>query len=202
MENPAVEKLIKKNALNGGLLLGAVSCVLGIFSFYFMTSMTTSFWAMITVPMLFSMIVPLILAVFISLDMRKKIGGYWSFKQATTAIFIMFIVSYIVSGIIVNGLFVRVIEPNMIEKTKTAMVDATGAMMEKSGADQAKIDKQTAEVEKKFDEQKNTTIGKTIQSIAINIVLLFVLALIFGAIFKKDPPLFDVIDNQEPETTV
>lgn len=197
MENTGIESAIKKNGLISGLLLGGVLFALSIFSFYFITSMTSSFWMIIFGPVIFSVIVPIVVSVFMSLDMRKKIGGFWTFKQATTGIFIMFMVCYLLSSGL-SWVYTKTIEPEMVQKTQTAMVDATTAMLEKSGADQTKIDKQTAEIEKKFEEQKNVSAGKIAQSFAITIILLFVVAVIFGAIFKKDPPLFDVIDEQEP----
>jgi hypothetical protein len=128
--------------------------------------------------------------------MRKKIGGYWSLKASYNRhIFIMFMVSYLLSAAL-NWTYVKVIEPDMVGKMQTAMVNATASMLEKSGADQAKIDKQTADIEKKFEDQKNITIGKTLQSGLITTILLFVVSLVFGAIMKKEPPLFDVIDEE------
>jgi hypothetical protein len=195
MENPAIDSEIKKNGLISGLILGGALFVLSIFAFYFITSMTTSMLMIILGPLIFSVVIPLVLAVFLSLDMRKKIGGYWVLKQATTGIFIMFMVSYLLSAAL-NWTYVKVIEPDMVGKMQTAMVNATASMLEKSGADQAKIDKQTADIEKKFEDQKNITIGKTLQSGLITTILLFVVSLVFGAIMKKEPPLFDVIDEE------
>lgn len=198
MENPSLDTIIRKNALISGLILGGALLVLGIFTFYFITSMTTSIWMISFGPLVLSIILPLVLAVIISIDLRKKSGGYWTFKQATTAMFIMFLVCYAVQSIGRDAIFGTLIEPQMVEKTKTAVVNATSAMMEKSGADQAKIDSKMAEIEKQFDAQNNVTIGKRVQGIGINVMLIFVVALIFGAIFKKDPPLFNVIDEEEP----
>jgi hypothetical protein len=197
-EKTELDLAIRKNAINSGIVLGAVSFVLGIFSFYYITSMTSSFWMIIFGPLIFSVILPIIISVFTMLDIRKKIGGFWNFRQATTGAFIMFMVCYILSGVASFG-FRKLIEPDMVLKTQTAMVDATTAMMEKSGADQEKIDKQTSDVKKKFEDQIDPSIGATVKSIAIAIILFFVVALIYGAIFKKDKPLFDVID---PEPTV
>jgi len=198
-EQTELNKLIKKNALNSGLVLGGVSLVLGIFSFYFITSMTSSFWMIIFGPLIFAIIMPIIIAIFMAKDLRKKIGGFWNFKQAVTGIFIMFLVSAALSRVLNDYVFAKLIEPDMVQKMETAMVNATTSMMEKSGADQEKIDAQTVKVEKGFEDQKNLTIAKALRSIAISIILIFVVALIFGAIFKKEPPLFEVIDEY-PET--
>ncbi|MDB4902331.1 MAG: hypothetical protein JWQ63_1612 [Mucilaginibacter sp.] len=196
MEN--LDQKTRKQSFQYGLILGAILLVLGIFSFYFIIGMTSSFWMVIFAPFIFSIIIPIILVIFFSLDIRKKIGGYWSFKQATTGIFIMFFMAYVVQFIGRDLIFAKLIEPQMVQKTQEAVMNATTAMLEKTGADQAQIDDKKASIQKQFDLQTNITVGKVIQSIAITIILIFVLALIFGAIVKKDTPLFADTSYEDP----
>lgn len=198
MEN--LDQAIKKNGATTGLILGAISLVLGILNFYYMTAIATSFWAMILGPIVISMIIPLVLAILFSKDLRKKIGGFWNFKQATTGLFIMFFVSYLVS-FAGNLVFTKVVEPNSIDKLKTAMVTATTNMMEKSGASQEKIDESIARTEKSFDDQKDQSAGKIFKGVAIAVIVCFVFALIFAAFLKKEAPLqFDGGDYVAPES--
>ena len=56
--------------------------------------------------------------------------------------------------------------------------------------DQKQIDKNIADIKQNMNEQKSISIGNVISGIAINIIFIFVLALIFGALFKKDEPVF------------
>lgn len=189
--DPELTKTIRKNALTSGLILGAISFVLGLVSFYFITSAAGSFWTVIIGPMVIALILPLVIAVFITLDLRKKIGGYWTFKQAVSGIFIMFLLSYALSNVLTNFVFVPLIEPQMTEKVQAAVVDASSKMMTKSGMEQDKIDERVADMQKGFEEQKNATITKKAISIAGSIVLMFIISLIFAAIFKKEKPLFD-----------
>jgi hypothetical protein len=193
-----LDQKIRKQSFQYGLILGAILLVLGIFSFYFIIGMTSSFWLVIFGPFIFSIILPIIVVVFFCLDIRKKVGGYWSFKQATTGIFIMFFMAYMVQFIGRDMIFAKLIEPNMVQKTQEAVMNATTAMLEKTGADQAQIDDKKASIQKQFDQQTNVTVGKVIQGIAITIILIFVLALIFGAIVKKDPPLFADTAYEDP----
>ncbi len=192
-----LNSLIKKSALTKGLILGAVFLFMGIFTFYFTTSMTDSMWLIIFAPILFSIIIPIAISVFVTLDLRKQIGGYWIFRQAVTGTFIMFFIAYIVSSVGRDLVFAKLVEPQMAEKMSEAMVSATSKMMEKSGADQEKIDEKTTDIQKQFDAQTHPTPGKVIQGIAISIILIFVFSLIFAAIFKKEKPrnlLEDAID--------
>jgi len=193
MENtdPQFEKQIKVTGASTGLIYGAISLVLAIFNFYYMTTLVTSFWLMIMGPFVISILLPIVIAVFLSIDFRKKIGGFWSFKQATTGFFIMFFVGYLItfSG---NLIFSKVIEPNMIDKMETSMVTATTAMMEKSGSSQDQIDQAVAKTQKSFEDQKSQTVGKIVMGFGIAIIVTFIFALIFGAIFKRPKPIYDL----------
>lgn len=182
-----LNQLIRKKAIEKGLVLGVVLLVVGIFTFYFITGMTTNMWLIIFTPIVLSVLFPLVISIFFSISLRKEIGGFWTFKQAASGIFIMFFAAYVLSAIGNNLIFAKIVEPDMVGKMQTAITNSTTAMMEKSGADQETIDKKLEDIEKQFDSQKNPTIGKTIQGIAISIIFIFVLALIFGAIFKKEP---------------
>ncbi|RVU02798.1 DUF4199 domain-containing protein [Mucilaginibacter limnophilus] len=195
MAELVADSTVRKSAVTSGLILGVVSSVLSILSFYFTTTMTTSMWLIIFSPLIFSIIIPIVIAIFLILDLRKKIGGFWSFKQATTGTFIMFIISSIVSFLLVSLLFAKVIEPNMIDKSRDSMVNAVTAMMEKTSQPQESVDKAIADINKKFDEQRDTGAGKMVMGLGIMVIISFILALIFGAIFKKEPPRYIVQDT-------
>jgi hypothetical protein len=183
-------ELRKKGAISG-LLLGVILMVLSIVSYYFITSMASSIWMISIGPIIFSVILPIVVAAAFCSDLRKKSGGFWTFKQAVTGIFMMFLLGYVVNYIGYNLLFTKVIEPHAVEKTQTAVINATTSMMEKQGVDQDKIDQQTAKMQKQFEVQTDMSPVKVITSIAISLIFMFVLALIFAAIYKKDPPLFE-----------
>ncbi|HEY8782363.1 MAG TPA: DUF4199 domain-containing protein [Mucilaginibacter sp.] len=192
-----LEQKIKKIFIKNGLLLGAILLGLSIISFYFITAITTSPILFVAAPLFFSVVIPIIVVVMICLNGRKKIGGHWSFKQAVTGIFIMFLIAYIIQTVGRDLIFARLIEPNMIEKTETAFINASSAIKEKAGFNQKQMDQNIADIKKNFEEQKKVTIGKTIQAIAISIIFVFIFALIFAALFKRDAPLYDTqIDSR------
>jgi len=197
----SLDKQIRKVGLNNGLIFGVIVLVLGIFAFYFMTQMTTSFWMVVLVgPILFSLLIPIVILIFYCIDFRKKIGGYWTFKQAFTGIFIMLLVAYIVTAIGRDLVFAKLVEPNMLEKTQSAIVNSSRSMMKQSGTDQATIDTKVADMQKTFDDQKDMSIGKVIKAQAIALVVVLIFALIFGAIFKRNP--LKGLDEQAIEPAV
>ncbi|MBD1392331.1 DUF4199 domain-containing protein [Mucilaginibacter glaciei] len=192
------DQQIRKQALTKGLLLGIIMSVLSIFSFYYITSMVTSLLLITVGPFIISAVLPLVVAILFSFDLRKAIGGFWNFKQAVTGIFIMFFAAYLIQYLLVSLLFAKVIEPQMVEKTKTAMTTAVSGMLEKSNASQNDIDAKMEDIQKQFDAQKDPTVAKQFQSFAISILFVFVVALIFAAFFKKERPLYLTADEPDP----
>ncbi len=186
----SLDASIKKNALNDGLILGVISFVIGLITFYSMVAIDTTFWLIVVIPILFSVIIPIVLAVYFSLNLRKKVGGFWNFRQATTGIFIMFIVALAIQTVGRDLLFVKLIEPDMAKKTQDAVIRGSTGLMESSGASQEQIDESIAKTEKQFESQISPSFGQIVQSIGTSIIFVFVLALIFGAFFKRNPPLY------------
>lgn len=195
----ALDSRVKQQAIPNGLLLGVLMLVLSIIAFYIMIS-SNSFWVVSLTPFSLSIIVPIILAVIFCFTLRKKVGGYWTFRQATTGIFIMFILAYLVQFIGRDLIFAKIVEPQMVEKTQNAVKKATLGYLNKSGLDQTKIDEQEEKIDKQFDAAKKSTVVSIISGVAISVLLVFVISAIFGALFKKDPPLFNT-DFTEPEVS-
>jgi len=185
-----LEQSIKKNFIRLGLWLGLGLLALNIFSFYFITEISKSPVMFVAAPLIYSFIVPIILVIVLCFYGRKKIGGYWSFKQATTGIFIMFLIAYVMLTVGRDFIFARLIEPHMIEKTEKAFLNASAIIRKQPGANQKQLDVTEADVKRNFEEQKNVTVGKVVQGIALSIIFIFVLALIFGALFKRDLPVY------------
>lgn len=196
-----LEQKIRKNAVTNGLIFGVIFLVLGIFLFYFVTTMSSNFW-MITIvgPIGITFLVPLAISVWLCFDLRKKIGGFWNFRQATTGIFIMFFVSYLLSSIGSLG-FGTFIEPDQMSKMKMVYVNATSTYMKSKGVDQEKIDKQIADMDSKFEDNRSP--AKLAKGLGIAIIIDFVIALIYAAFFKKEKLLaIEGLDDDNLDPTV
>ena len=111
MEN--LDKQIKKQSIYFGLVLGVISLALSILTFYLIISSTSSLIFIIAGPILLSFIIPIVLVVLLCLDFRKKIGGFWVFKQAVTGIFIMFFIAFAIQTIGKDLIFAKFIEPKV-----------------------------------------------------------------------------------------
>jgi hypothetical protein len=190
-----LENTIRRASTIRGLILGVVLLAVSILSFYMLTADTGSAWLIVFSPIIFSVFIPIVIVLLFCFNLRKNIGGYWTFRQAVTGIFIMFVLSYVIQVIGRDVVFARVIEPDMVSKTQTAMLKATTTMLKKGGADQATIDQKRANIQKQLADEKNITVGSIIQGYIITVIFLFVFAVIFGAILKKNPPEYEAQNN-------
>ena len=152
-----LEQRIRMVFIKNGLWLGLTLILLSVASFYFITEISKSPFLFVAAPLVFSFVLPIIAVLLFCFFGRKKIGGYWSLRQATTGIFIMFAIAYIMQTIGRDYLFAKVIEPNMIEKTEKAFLNAAAIIRAQPGANQKQLDENTAEVKKNFEDQKNDT---------------------------------------------
>ncbi|SOD14116.1 DUF4199 domain-containing protein [Pedobacter xixiisoli] len=187
MEIKFRDKELKAEAAKHGLALGIIVWVLSLVFSYVMLS-SSSFWVVVLVmPVLISFLIPVVSSIFLSIDLRKKIGGYWDLRKATSGIFIMFLVAFILhTGL--QTFFVKVVEPNWSEKVVTSVADATHDMMLKQGVDKNEINKKVDDLKKGFEQKNSNSIGKTIQGYFINLIFLFVFAFFLALIFKRNNP--------------
>ena len=183
-EQPKVYEEIFKS----GLILGLAMFVLGI-ALLFLMQTANSFWTMVIIyPLVFLIVGPIVLSVFVLKNLRKNIGGYWTFKQALKSIFIVFLVGWLASFSL-NLLYTKVIDPNATEKMQEHIKDTTLTFMKNQGTEQEKLDEEGKKMDEQFAKQNELTPQSVFKNITIAISIIFVFALIFAAIFKREKPL-------------
>lgn len=184
--NEEIDRKIKKQGLIKGLLLGGILSVLSVLFFYFMILIAKSAVTITIGSVLFTYILPIGISILFCNALRKKIGGFWSLRQATTGIFIMFFASYLVVYIVKDQVFAKIIEPDMAHKTEAAMLNALNKLKASNPESKKEADAKIAEMQKAFEGEKSITIGQQIQALAISIIFLFVLSIVFAAFFKNE----------------
>jgi hypothetical protein len=176
---------LNKHAINNGVILGILSVALQIIIYYAAPSIIGSFTFSIVLT-----IFSLLIYIFFTIDLKKKIGGFWSFKEALKGIFIMSLVGNALSSV-VNFAFFKFIETDAFEKLAPTIEQQAVANLEKFGVtDQKAID---AAVEQALAQVKSIY-QPDLKSFAISfatiIIVGFIMSLIFAAIFKKEQPMF------------
>ena len=175
---------LNQAAINHGLAIGGLSAMINIMVYYVSPSSmgSTSFGIIM-------MLVSLGLYIFFTIDLRKKIGGFWSFREALKGIFLMSFIA-VVLGILVNFVFYKFIEPGAYEKISGFVVENLSKTYEKLGMDQDTIDKTIDKVLESMKSQFNPGFMDLLKTFGIAVLVQFVMSLIFAAIFKKEQPIF------------
>jgi len=190
MPEGSIDSRIRKCGFIRGLILGCIVLALSIVSFYFITSASTTPVVALVVLYGFSTAIPLAATVLFAINLRINLGGYWTFKQAVTGTFIMVFCSYILLLIGRDLVFVKLIEPDMAQKTEAAMLKNSAIMYKQQGIAQAQIDTKIADMKKQFGDGQGTSAGGLIFAFVETTILLFLLAVLIGAVVKKEPPVF------------
>src|SRR5690606_490538 len=81
----------KKIAVTNGFIMAAISLILFLLVYYAAPHLIGN-WAYSPLQWL----IGIGIAVYFTLDIRKKIGGYWSFREALSAIFVMLMIQAVV----------------------------------------------------------------------------------------------------------
>jgi hypothetical protein len=180
-----ISKELKKCSIKNGLILGLILLSFNIISFYLITTVVTSPIGVIGVPYLFSIILPIPVAIIFCFKLRAVIGRVWDFRIATSGIFIMFLVAYLVIFAGRDLVFAHLIEPKMNTKIENVLLAATPVALKKSGANEKQIADKQQEIRNQFTAQDHPTFGQEIQSVITSVIFIFIFALIFGAFFKN-----------------
>ncbi|RZL37828.1 MAG: DUF4199 domain-containing protein [Pedobacter sp.] len=151
ISNDAQPKVYEE-IFKSGLILGLAMFVLGI-ALLFLMQTANSFWTMVIIyPLVFLVVGPIVLSVFVLKNLRKNIGGYWTFKQALKSIFIVFLVGWLASFSL-NLLYTKVIDPSATEKMQEHIKDTTLIFMKNQGTEQEKLDEEGKKMDEQFAKQ-------------------------------------------------
>lgn len=173
-----------QEAINNGLIVGAVTFVLGILIYYVSPNLMGSTFFGIGM-----MLLSLGLYIYFTLDLRKKVGGYWSFRQALNGIFLMAFIAGLVTTL-GNFVFYKFIEPGAFDKISAIVSESLYGTYEKLGMDEETIDKTIEKVMEGMKSQFNPSVMDLVKNLGVGVIIQFVMSLIFAAIFKKEEPIF------------
>ena len=184
---------LNKAARTNGVIIGILSTVIGVVTYYVFPSLLGSMSFGIG-----TLVVSLLIYIFFTLDLRKKIGGFWTFKEALKGIFLMSFIAGIVYSL-ANVVFYKFIEPGAFEKIAGFMESGMSQTFENMGMEQEKIDEAVAKQIEGIKGQYDPTFAQFFKNLGIAVIIQFVMSLIFAAIFKKETPVFASTTEEEEE---
>ena len=184
METTTTTVNLKQEALKNGAIWGVISVVIFLATWYTAPSLMSSY--------AYSGILMLIgigLAVFFCLDMRKKAGGFWTFREALWTIFVMFLLSMAIMYVfnILFGKYIDTTYPSTMKELASTKIEE---MYAKMGVDETMMEEMKSTTEDSLNKQFYPTFSQAVVGFGIASIFYFIGALIFAAIFKKNQPVF------------
>ena len=180
----------KRFAVTNALIWALINIMLFLLIYYASPSLLGNFaYGFI------QMAISLGLAIYFTLDLRKKIGGYWSFREALGNIFLLFLIQFVVVTLFTTA-FAKWIEPNYADTMREITLNATTRVAEAFSSDQEQIDKMIEDAEKNLESQVNPGLMDVVRGLALGAIFYFIGALIFAAIFKRTPPIFAPVEEE------
>jgi peptidoglycan biosynthesis protein MviN/MurJ (putative lipid II flippase) len=101
---------LNKAASTNGLIIAIISTVIGVVTYYVFPSMLGSIGFGIGAG-----VVSLLIYIFFTIDLKKKIGGFWNFKEALKGIFLMSFIAGIIYSL-ENIVFYKFVETEAFDK--------------------------------------------------------------------------------------
>jgi len=169
-----------------GLLIGLISVVLSVVFWLIDPLLQFTIWWL----GLLTFVVVIVLLVVLAIDIRKKIGGFWSFGEAFKSLFIMSAIIITINTAYSFILF-KFIDPDLPEKVNTVMIDKITTTLSNAGLDQAKIDESTKSFTNgEFKAKLEPNLKNEAIALGGGLVFYVIVDLIVAASIKKAAPLF------------
>jgi hypothetical protein len=194
MVNQTQDSEINKLSVRHGLLIGGIAVILYII-FYLIDPLLQYTNTMIS---LLSTVIVIALFVVLGLDVRKKIGGYWSFGEAYKSLIIMsvfVVLLYTICGFVMF----KYVNPQLPEKVNSVMLDKMTETFTKLGLDQTKVDEATKPFQNgDFVARMQPTFKNELTNLGIGLLTYAIINLIVAACIKKKEPFITVPIEDQP----
>ncbi|GAA4091196.1 DUF4199 domain-containing protein [Mucilaginibacter panaciglaebae] len=192
MDNNVRKATIGKLGVRYGLLIGVISIVLSVvFRIIDPLMMFTNLWIQ-----LLNGIIGIALIVILGIEIRKAIGGYWSFGEAFRGLMTMSVFILILT-IFYGFVLFKFVDPDMPTKINDVSETVMSQRLAKMGMDQEKIDQTTKMFENgEFKAKLLPTLKNEATAFCFGLLFYVILNLIVAACIKKQRPITveDAID--------
>ena len=181
MNTEIPKKLLINLSVRYGLLLAFIAIVISLVLRYVDPLMQFTN-VLVSIVLLVIMIG---LIVVLTLDIRKKIGGFWSFGDAYKSLMIMALIAVLFS-IAYNFVIFKYVDPAMPAKVNAAMLDNITTRLSGANLDQDKIDEYTKTFKNgEFEAKLAPTLKNEVVAFASSLAVYAVINLIIAACVKK-----------------
>ena len=179
MEENAQSPSLMSHAVRSGVILAAISIVITLVVYLIDASMLVSFW------MILLLLVSLALVIYFGIQYRNQVGGFIGFGSAWKHGFFTLAIAGLI-GTLFNLLLYNVIDPELPAYLTDVAAENAETMTRNFGGDQSVID-QAVEDTRERTKKGFTAVG-LFTNFGIALIVYAVIALITGAIVKKNNP--------------
>lgn len=184
----SINSLIRKKGALLGILLGLILLVLKIAQYYYITKTAPSFFMIAIGSNIILLVFEIAATALFCYMLRGRIGGFWTFRQAVTGVFIMFAVVFIIQYLGYDVMLGKVIDKDLSTNIHTAWQNANLETL-KHGENPKIVKQREGYIDDTYaSQQKVGSIKYIIQNLLFVVILIFVISLVFAALFKREPP--------------
>jgi len=167
--------------LRFGIITGCIYAILLFFRYRFFASNPVSFGLFAVV----TYIIILMMYLFTGITRKKELGGFGSYKEIFTSIFIAILITEAVY-IIFNLVYLRFVNPSFWENFRTT----TLSYLQNKGLTDEQIDQQMKGFK---DMDKQTKTWALIKGYGYSVIIDSIFGFIFAGILRKKKPEFEEI---------
>ncbi len=160
-----------------GIIWGVLSCIITTVQHMFLLEPYAFYLAIFFI----QFVLGLVFYCVAGIQQRKAMGGYITFKDAFQAIFVVIVISSIITAIY-SFVYFKWIDPGVMDQLK----EQTLSSMEKWGAPTDSID----EAAENFDKGKDGSVGTMLLNLCKGLIISSIFGFICAAIVKKKKPEF------------
>lgn len=179
MEENTQSPTLMAHAVRSGVIIGAIGIIISLILYVANPDLLVSMWLFLI------LILDIILMVIFGAQYRNQTGGFISFGNAWKHGFITLVVAGLL-GILYNLLLYYVIDPELPAYLTDVAVENAGEMARSFGADDATAEQAMEDARERTADQY--TAGGMLLGFGIQLIVYAVIALITGAIVKKNNP--------------
>ncbi|MBK9151985.1 MAG: DUF4199 domain-containing protein [Saprospiraceae bacterium] len=167
---------LQKSWMKYGLMLGLISIIISLVSFYIFP---IGMWSQMGL----GLIIMAVFMVLASRDEKKLNNGILSYSDALKCTFFTGLVSTLASGIFAI-ILMQLIDPGLADVLKEQAMESTRSMMEKFGASEDVIQESMDKTEESLE--KGFTVGSQIINLFTSVLFVLIIAAILSLFVKKD----------------
>ncbi|NRR90532.1 DUF4199 domain-containing protein [Winogradskyella undariae] len=174
-----MDKSLKSIAINYGLYLALIISSFTIIGYAVYLDLFTQWWYGIT-----QMLLVIVFGIISSINAKKLLGGFISFKEAFSAFFITIAIGTLIPALIGFVIF-NIVDPEAAVILQEKIINSQIAMMSNFGAPQEAVDQAMEQMQA---EDSFFSLANTIKTNAYQLVAYSVIGLIVALATKRKDP--------------